>query len=228
MIHDVSAYQRGLVRHSVQIDVRQIAGIVSQLQQAPILDLGSGIGCLANELCKYGLEVYQVDGAREMLNVAASVFGSRLVQGSITALPFRDQAVPVVILSFVLHHLTDVERRACLGECRRVLHREGVLFIVERVPVCQAIRKMFPIYWYLVYRYQHEWQESCPNLRTLSTMQDELCRCGFRVQNTSKLTEPPVKLLKRVIIPKMVIMARSNPAWSPDGDPRTPSFCRVA
>ncbi len=212
MIHKATAYKLSLNKHSVYQDVRQIAEIIIKSDIESILDLGSGIGILAKELQDHGVVIHQINGSREMLEIAKvehRVFES-IVQGNITALPYRDEFVPAAVLSFVLHHLKCLERQKCLRECHRVLERQGKLFIVDRIPRSRAILKLFPTYWYFIYRHQHQWNEACPELRTLEMLRTELCSRGFTIQEARKLREPRSKALKSITIPKMVVIATKN------------------
>lgn len=212
MISDSRAFQSSISRHSIREDARQIAKIIVDRGCGSVLDLGSGIGILAELLRQYGILVYEIEGSWDMLNAAKDhrrVSGGA-VQGVITRLPCSTGAVASVVLSFVLHHLKGTDRKACLIECSRVLKEEGELFIVERVPRSDFIFRIFPRYWDVYYRKQHEWYEDRPEVRTLQMLNDELGASGFVVEDCIRLREPLDKLVKALAIPKMIVIAKKQ------------------
>ena len=209
MIHDAFAYQLNLQKHSVYQDAYQVARIIAECAQGSILDLGSGTGILAKELQSRGMCVYQLEGAREMLKIAKDEdrVCRSLIQGNVVALPYKNGCMTSVVLSFVLHHLDSFERRLCLQECHRVLEKHGKLFIIDRIPRCRIIHRLFPLYWHCIYKHQHQWYEERPRLRTQKMLRAELQTDGFAIRETRTIHEPLNKILKRVTIPKTVILA---------------------
>lgn len=95
------------------------------------LDVGCGTG---RGLRFYGPEtsVVGIDPARDSLARAARrVPGSRLVQASAEALPFRDRVFDTVVSSFVFCSVPDPARG--LAEVKRVLRPDGQLRMLEHV-----------------------------------------------------------------------------------------------
>jgi ubiquinone/menaquinone biosynthesis C-methylase UbiE len=83
------------------------------------------VGCETGHLCKYLADMYgatatgiDVHDART-LPIDFSVFDGR-------SIPFDDNAVDHVVLSFVLHHCNDP--MALMKECRRVARRSVIAF----------------------------------------------------------------------------------------------------
>src|SRR6476659_5987301 len=100
-----------------------------------ILDAGSGTGgLLANlrsEGWKVGIEI-SPDAVR-----LARTRGTRLVRGSVSALPFADASFDAVVSIDVLCH-SGVEERQAVGEAARVLRPGGLL--VVQVPAFDFLR----------------------------------------------------------------------------------------
>ena len=57
--------------------------------------------------------------------------GTRYVRASATRLPFESATIDRVLLTLVLHHLTDHEKADALSEIRRVLRPEGSLHVAD-------------------------------------------------------------------------------------------------
>lgn len=97
-----------------------------------VLDVGTGLGCLAHILRERGLMVVALD--RE--NIA--VCGARSpVLGDGVALPFRDNTFDAALLVTVLHHTLQPDR--LLRECRRVATRT---IVVEDVYTTDRQRRL--------------------------------------------------------------------------------------
>ncbi len=209
MIHDALAFSKNVSKHSVAEDVHQITRIIVANDVKDILDLGCGIGVLAKSLCDCGIAVHLVDGSSEMLAIAREKVCPRgsIVQANIVALPYKEGAAASAVLSFVLHHLNVTQRSACLTECSRVLRKGSRLFIVERAPRSQLFERIFPVYWRYLYRYEHEWPEECPVVRTVERQRLELEQHGFALIQKSTIREPIRKAVKFLTIPKTVIVA---------------------
>jgi ubiquinone/menaquinone biosynthesis C-methylase UbiE len=114
---------------------------------AKVLDLGGGSGWLSGYLSKYdGVEtIYLLDSSRyflhDMLPPTVQLAGGRPekivpIEGLFTPLLFEDSFLDVVVASSAVHHGDNLE--SLLREVRRVLKKDGQLFILNETPHSQA------------------------------------------------------------------------------------------
>jgi ubiquinone/menaquinone biosynthesis C-methylase UbiE len=98
-----------------------------------VADVGAGTGTLALALAAH-TQVIAVDGDPSALAIAQAKPGAAGVdwrEGLATALPIDDAGVDRVVVSLVLHHLTDAAKAAALAEMRRVLAPGGRLHVAD-------------------------------------------------------------------------------------------------
>ena len=103
-----------------------------------ILDLGAGTETLTLELKQTApaAEVIGLDGDARVIKIArrkaaAAGLPIRFDRGSATALPYDSYSFDRVFASLMLHHLSLEDKRAALGEVRRVLRSGGELHILD-------------------------------------------------------------------------------------------------
>jgi len=95
-----------------------------------VLDLGCGAGPLLQLLERQGLQPVGVDHSPQALAVARSTAATgRLVRGAATALPFASHGFDRIAALGVLGYLSADDLAMALGECSRVLARDGWLLI---------------------------------------------------------------------------------------------------
>lgn len=92
---------------------------------ARVLDVGTGSGALVPSIqtAAADVAVAGLDASVQMLRRCRSATGIPAIRGDALALPIRDAAFDVVILAFVLFHLSDPVR--AVAEAARVLTRHG-------------------------------------------------------------------------------------------------------
>lgn len=103
------------------------------------LDGGCGLGELVIEAAELvgpdgrsvGVDISDQMLRRARLKAAASQSRAEFVQGSVTALPFADDAFDVARSERVFQHLDDDERSAAARELLRVVRPGGVVQIVD-------------------------------------------------------------------------------------------------
>ena len=102
----------------------------------PVLDIGSGMGVMARELARRGLEVESVDVSAEDQEVAASFTAGTGLETRIAfmtadaaALPFPDRAFASAVSFNALHHLAD--GASVLREAVRVVRPGGVIVLAD-------------------------------------------------------------------------------------------------
>ncbi len=89
-----------------------------------VLDLGAGTGVASDALIAVGAQPFGLDLAVEMLTHRQARRPPG-VAGDARSLPFRDGVFDAVVAAFSLNHVPDLARS--LSECRRVLHRGGLV-----------------------------------------------------------------------------------------------------
>ena len=103
-----------------------------------ILDFGAGNGGLVPFVRKHipNAQLTCVDVSRRSLAIAERRFPSeaRFVHFDGKRLPFPSEAFDIVYAACVFHHIDEVEHHSLLGELRRILARNGSLFIFEHNP----------------------------------------------------------------------------------------------
>jgi ubiquinone/menaquinone biosynthesis C-methylase UbiE len=98
-----------------------------------VLDVGCGTGAALAEWLEEGFEARGSDQSPAMLEQARQRLGDaadlRLTDGP--AIPFDDGSADLVLLSLLLHSLSEWEARALLGEVGRVLAPDGRVLVTD-------------------------------------------------------------------------------------------------
>ncbi len=112
--------------------------IVSDPSTRTVLDVGSGTATLLVALAKIApdLRPIAVDGDSDIVARAAAKANGAGVDiemriGRAQALPVDNASVDVVVMSLVLHHLSDDDKRQALNEARRALRVGGRLVVAD-------------------------------------------------------------------------------------------------
>jgi SAM-dependent methyltransferase len=108
--------------------------LLGSLCRGCLLDAGCGSGKYSIPLSMRGFDVIGVDVSRGALEMAAK--GSKLreleikfLAADICHLPFPARSFDVIWCYGVLHHLLLAERKLAINEFRRLLCRDGILFL---------------------------------------------------------------------------------------------------
>ena len=96
-----------------------------------MLDVATGTGLVAAELCRRGFQVTGLDQSPGMLALARERFGDRveLVEASATALPFPDASFDHLTFTYLLRYVDDPG--ATLSELARVVRPGGTVASLE-------------------------------------------------------------------------------------------------
>lgn len=108
--------------------------ILESCGQGRLLDAGCGSGKYAIPLTMHGFDVVAFDISKIGLKMAQTRCASRhldvdLLAANIYQIPFKDNSFDIIWCYGVLQHLFSNERAYTVGELRRVLKRDGFLFI---------------------------------------------------------------------------------------------------
>lgn len=131
------------------LEERMLLRLLPDIQKLDVLDVGCGTGrwlkLLADESPK---TLTGVDTSPEMLLQAStkSIPGVKILQGSCTALPVRHSSAALVLASFVLSYVQDIEE--VVKEFDRVTRAEADIFITDMHPATATVcdwRRTFKI-----------------------------------------------------------------------------------
>jgi ubiquinone/menaquinone biosynthesis C-methylase UbiE len=116
-----------------------------------ILDICCGTGAVITAFAAQNPESFIVgyDFSRGMLVKAREKSRAGmiiLIEGDAASLPFIDESFDVITCSHALYELKRPARKAALNEMKRVLHRDGVVLIMEHeVPRHSLVKFLFNI-----------------------------------------------------------------------------------
>lgn len=99
---------------------------------AKLLDVGSGPGILTGLIAKNfpDLEVIGIDRSNEMIQFSQLTLPNyKWIRGLAEELPFEDGSISIVLASFILIHVKDLEK--VLKEILRVLEPGGKILLIE-------------------------------------------------------------------------------------------------
>lgn len=126
--YDATRFLPETVREAV---VEQIFSAASLSSKDWFIDAGVGTGRFALPIARRGVNVLGVDVSRNMMrqllrkHPPANLY---LARADLRRLPVQSYSVSAVLVAHVLHLIADW--REVLLECRRVLRRDGVLFLL--------------------------------------------------------------------------------------------------
>jgi ubiquinone/menaquinone biosynthesis C-methylase UbiE len=106
------------------LDDLEIAAVERYGRDKDVLEAGCGTGLLLQRTAEFARTAQGIDLSRGMLE-QAHARNLSVVQGSITALPYRDACFDVVYSMKVLAHIEDI--RGALSEMARVTRPGGVV-----------------------------------------------------------------------------------------------------
>ncbi len=104
---------------------------VKKAQGNVFVDLAAGTGDIAEALIDHQREIVLVDPSEKMLEVAEKRLGKscRYLIAAGECLPFNDNSVDVLTMSFGIRNATDIKQ--CLQEISRVLKPGGTFYCLE-------------------------------------------------------------------------------------------------
>lgn len=105
-----------------------------------VLDAGCGYGRELEHFSRIGLHAVGTDLSRNMLRLAKSGEpGLEVVSSEVMRLPFKDSVFDGIWCRGVLHHIEDSEVAGTIEELKRVLKPNGILFVLTREGVGNAL-----------------------------------------------------------------------------------------
>lgn len=95
-----------------------------------VIDIGGGTGYISQAVAPHVRSVILFDPSHKMLMKAKKKKISS-IQGDANFLPFRKETFEIAILVAVLHHIPYKNQQLILNETRRILKKNGMIFIIE-------------------------------------------------------------------------------------------------
>ena len=109
----------------------QVLPLLGAIKDKQILDVGAGTGRLVSRLVNAGAEVTALDISDVMVSkLKAKSYKLKAIVGDAEDLPFEVESFDIVIATFLIVHLKDLER--FFDEVYRVL-KPGGLFLVTNI-----------------------------------------------------------------------------------------------
>jgi SAM-dependent methyltransferase len=138
---EFSTFYRSLVSHFDQGDTDltpvSAEGVLHAVTGTTILDVACGKGWLSSRLARDGARVVGVDLALTTGDRALRYDGFERCEGTIEALPFRDDAFDTVVSTHTLEHVQHFAR--ALTELRRVARQRVVIVVPRQRPYRGAL-----------------------------------------------------------------------------------------
>ncbi len=122
-------------------------------EKMSILDAGCGTGFLMSELRRFGIP-FGLDISKEAVNRCVKRGLNKLVRGSVSRLPYRDNSFNAVISLDVLYHKDVGDDTDALREFYRVLRPDGLL--VMNLPAFEFMCSRHDLAIHTVRRYTKE------------------------------------------------------------------------
>jgi len=138
-----------------------------------ILDVGCGTGRLVEFLNKNGYEACGCDISEEVLKIAQKLNPNKIKKGQAQKLPYPKNLFDMVTAISVLEHLTKNEAKLFILESKRVLRKNGLLFIITP-NFSSPFRLLFGKRWFGYSDPTHR------HFYTPETLYSQLCQNGFR------------------------------------------------
>lgn len=109
--------------------------LLPEIKDKVVLDLGCGTGKFMEKFYKSTIKYYGLDLSNQQLNIAKKkVKGSNVefICCSAEHIPLEDNSIDVIISTWVLGTILEEDRRKnVINEMRRVLKRNGSIYLVE-------------------------------------------------------------------------------------------------
>ena len=200
-------------RFLASAEFREVVRLAGGVENADILDLGSGRGIGAYAFAKSGARcVYALepDGSDDIGRGAIQLIGRglpiRILEGIGEQIPLPDHSVDLVYGRQVFHHSDDLDVMAC--ECARVVRGGGFLLacrehVVDNERQLERFLKSHPAhalaggeYAYSLDRYLAAFSAAGFEVRTVLGPLDSIINAFERVRSPNALSHYPATLLE--------------------------------
>jgi len=97
---------------------------------ATVLDVGGGTGYITKSIVEKGNDCVVLDVSKNQLRHVKHP-RIKTIQGNASCIPFKEKIFDVALLVSVLHHIPTPYQETVLHEIRRILKKDGSIFIIE-------------------------------------------------------------------------------------------------
>lgn len=104
--------------------------LLKKTNSKKILDVGCGTGKLVKYFQNHGLDAYGVDNSKIALKTASTNKVENLILSPATKLPFKNESFDFLCAISTIEHLAENDSGKFLEEAKRVLKKNGRLFLV--------------------------------------------------------------------------------------------------
>lgn len=157
--------------------VGSIAAHLKQRGARRVLDLGCGIGMLANAFVSHGLGYTGVDISDTAVDIASKRNPqAHFVVGNIADLPFVEPFDIVIERTVFIHLVEDNYWKSTLHQVKRSLATEGIFILIDHLPkdAQSAPQSATHVKFRLLGQYEEEFMRA--GLRFAPEMRDEIAR----------------------------------------------------
>lgn len=136
-VYDTAHNER--IYAAVEKYVGEIAAALKARGARSVLDLGCGIGMLANAFLSNGLAYTGVDISDTAVRIATERHpAARFLVGNIAELPFTDPFDIVIERTVFIHLVEDAYWQSTLRQVKRSLSPAGTFILIDQLPVDDA------------------------------------------------------------------------------------------
>ncbi len=184
---------------------RMMEPVLSDVRDKVVIDIGCGTGHDLELAISKGAKAIGIDFTREVLDVAAKrrAIAARLIQADAHYLPLQEASADLIVCSFVLSYLQDVNQLA--EQLAKIAVPGADVYLVDMHPEAQRLG----------------WRAALnPNLNDdaviheLTTLRQAFDTAGFELQSLlePRLGHPERRLFETVVRPDLYDNARHMPA----------------
>jgi cytosine/adenosine deaminase-related metal-dependent hydrolase/ubiquinone/menaquinone biosynthesis C-methylase UbiE len=176
----------------LSLEQRFLSQLLPDIRGLDILDAGCGTGRWLQHLAlKHPASLVGVDTSPEMLRRAEIKLGKRAIlhHGTCVALPIRNMTIDIVIASFVLSYLENIE--ALAQELNRVTRPGATVFLTDMHPDTAISRN-----WKRSFKADGSETQVQVKPQSLRQITEQFQACGFELLT---LIEPPFQVSEKQI-----------------------------
>lgn len=138
----VDSYRKTAKRYDLFVEpfIKQLRAtsmkMVPCIAENLVLDIGCGTGTHLDFYQKSGCKVFGIDSSPAMIDIARTKLDERaeLQLGDAAQLPYSDAIFDRVVVFFALHEMPGLTRSSVMNESKRVMKKDGRIFIVDYHP----------------------------------------------------------------------------------------------